>query len=201
MKATDRLIIEEYNEKQRSFIKNKIGIRPRQISPQYGTRVTKWFLPSKISLGVSMILLLLSSAFLILDMSLQKNPEADYSEAEKHLGISTVDYIQIPIKTVLINEKNLIIAVYYGISGDVRNEAKNYLLFEINTDESLVIQTTIESGGVPIKSSEFVFDGQKNNFYTFELDEDLIEVSIVIDEFSSNFTLDLEQSYQFLLNK
>ncbi|HBP25731.1 MAG TPA: hypothetical protein DD618_02110 [Acholeplasmatales bacterium] len=201
MKATDRLIIEEYNEKQRNFIKNKIGIQPRQISHQYGARATKWLLPSKISLGVSIILLMLSSALFILNGALQRNPETEYSAAEKHLGFNTMEYIKSPIKTILVDEKDLVIALYYGTSGITQDEGLNYLLFEINTSEALAIQTTIESSGVPIRNSEFIFNGQTNNFYTFELDEDLIEVLITIDEVYLEFTLDLEQCYQFVINK
>jgi len=201
MKVTDSLIIERYNEKQRSLIKNRIGIHPSNIGYQERVHTRKWFLTSRISLGVSLILLMLSTSLFILNGGLQRNPETYYSEAEKHLGLNSVDYIEIPIKTILVDEKDLIIAVYYGISGNAEDEPLNYLLFEVNTSDSLVIQTTIESGGVPIENSEFAYEGQTDNFYVFQLDEDLIEIFLTIDEVNLNFTLDLEQYYQFLINK
>lgn len=200
MKAIDRLILEEYNEKQRNYIKNKIGIKPSNIGDHYRIHARKWFLTSRISLGVSLILLMLSSALFILNGALQRDPETYYSAAEKHLGFNTIEYIKSPIKTILVNEKDLVIAVYYGTSGSAEDDVFNYLLFEINTNESFVIRTTIESSGVPIRNSVYTYDGQTNNYYVFELDEDLLEIFITIDEVNLNFSLDLEQYYQFLLN-
>ncbi|MGD9887396.1 MAG: hypothetical protein AB7T03_05510 [Bacilli bacterium] len=201
MKTIDKLIIEEYNEKQKYCIGNRVGIIPREINKQYKTHSWKWFLSSKASFGASILILMFSAALFILNMTLKKNPATYNSPTDIYLEINTLEYIKTPVKTVLVGENDLIIAVYYGISENMEHEALHYLLFEVNSDDPLVIQTMIESEGVPAKNFEYVYEGQENNFYVFELDEDLIEVFITIDEVNQNFSLDLTEYYQFLINK
>lgn len=197
MKTIDELIIETYNNEQKDKIKTQIDAKPIDEFKiiEVKTR-TKFFIPSLISLFAAVIILIISSTLFFVIPTPQTAPFL--SSTERHLKETTVDYIKRPITTLVENDTNSIIAIYYGIKGDPLAEHSNYLVFEILSVENVVVETKITNGSQLIWSNRFSFENISNNYYAFETTLNDIHVNFTINQKNIELSINLANYYDFL---
>src|SRR5690554_3369709 len=125
MKNIDKMIVEKYHEEQKNIIKNRIGLESKNdyeyLNIKHRNRL---FVPSLISLCVSVIFLITASILLIIDNP--QYPEQIVSYAEQHLKLETIDYVERPITTLVDAEAKVTISIYYGVAGDALADHSHY---------------------------------------------------------------------------
>lgn len=197
MKTIDKMIIEKYHEGQKNKIRSKVGIKS-ESEYEYSKvkHRTRRFIPSLVSLCVSLIFLIVSTTLFMID-NLQP-PEQVLSNAEKHLKVETIDYIKRPITTLIDNDTNLIIAIYYGVVGDALADHSHYLVFEIISNEDITIDTSIFSDEILIWSNHFILEDPTSNFYSFETNYDFIDIRFTVGLTVRELSMNLTNYYNFL---
>src|SRR5690606_30632774 len=107
----------------------------------------------------------------------------------------TIDYIKRPITTIIDSDTNLIIVIYYGVVGDALADHSHYLVFEIISNEGIIIDTSILSDETLIWSNQFVLEDPTSNFYSFETNYDFIDISFTVGSTIKELSLDLTTYY------
>lgn len=197
MKTIDKMIIKKYHEAQKNKIKTIVGIKSEdEYRYSQNKPRTRLFIPSLVSLCLSLVFLITASILFIVDTPQQ--PEQVLNHAEKHLKVETIDYIKRPITTIIDSDTNLIIVIYYGVVGDALADHSHYLVFEIISNEGIIIDTSILSDETLIWSNQFVLEDPTSNFYSFETNYDFIDISFTVGSTIKELSLDLTTYYNFL---